>query len=84
MPKTISVLVKPASGRCNASCKYCFYKDEASLREQSDFGLMSLETAENLIAKALDFSSGGRIFLPFRAANRRLRALIFSSASWLP
>ena len=59
MPKTISVLVKPASGRCNASCKYCFYKDEASLREQSDFGLMSLETAENLIAKALDFSSGG-------------------------
>ena len=32
MPKTISVLVKPASGRCNASCKYCFYKDEASLR----------------------------------------------------
>lgn len=77
LPKTISVLVKPASGRCNASCKYCFYKDEASLREQSDFGLMSLETAENLIAKALDFSSGGRIFFTFQGGEPTLAGLDF-------
>ena len=27
----IYLLIKPASGRCNMRCRYCFYTDEAGL-----------------------------------------------------
>ena len=47
--KTISFLLKPASGSCNMRCRYCFYEDVSSHRETHDLGRMSKETASSLI-----------------------------------
>lgn len=53
----VSVMIKPASSKCNLRCKYCFYCDVAKSRVESDKGIMSFKTAENVIKKALDFGS---------------------------
>jgi uncharacterized protein len=58
----ISVLIKPASSKCNLNCKYCFYHDVATNRAVADFGFMSLETTELIIKKALQFASGYATF----------------------
>lgn len=52
----LTLLIKPASGRCNLACRYCFYRDVAARRETEDKGLMTMETAARLIDAALDFS----------------------------
>ncbi len=49
----ISILIKPASGRCNLACRYCFYHDVTEKRIVPDFGMMSPETLEVLVKKAL-------------------------------
>jgi uncharacterized protein len=58
----VSVLIKPASSKCNLSCRYCFYHDVANNRAVADFGLMSLETIEVIIRKVLQFASGYATF----------------------
>jgi uncharacterized protein len=58
----ISVLIKPASSKCNLNCKYCFYHDVASNRTVADFGFMSLRTIEIIIRKVLQFASGYATF----------------------
>ena len=40
---SITLLIKPASGSCNLSCRYCFYADEMNNRSEKTFGHMSLE-----------------------------------------
>lgn len=50
---SIHFLIKPASGRCNMRCRYCFYEDEKINRQQADLGMMSLDTAELLIRRAM-------------------------------
>ncbi|QQO08502.1 radical SAM/SPASM domain-containing protein [Breznakiella homolactica] len=52
--ETIGFLIKPASGRCNLACRYCFYRDVAENRERDDYGIMDLETARKLISRALE------------------------------
>lgn len=54
----ISVLIKPASGNCNMRCDYCFYYDAMSKREKSSYGIMSIETLEEVIRKILLYSEG--------------------------
>ena len=54
----IQLLIKPASGNCNLRCKYCFYYDEMQHRETDNYGLMSLNTLENLVKKTLEFADG--------------------------
>lgn len=54
----IHVMLKPASGLCNMSCKYCFYADEMKKREQSSYGIMTLNTLENVIRETLAFAQG--------------------------
>ena len=49
----ISLLVKPASSLCNMRCRYCFYADEAASRSQSSLGLMTRDTAAEMIRQAL-------------------------------
>ncbi len=49
----INILIKPASGACNMRCSYCFYCDEIKKREVKNYGMMSLETLENLVKKPL-------------------------------
>jgi uncharacterized protein len=58
----ISVLIKPASSKCNLNCAYCFYHDIAKNRTEADFGLMSPETIETIIRKVLQFASGNATF----------------------
>ncbi len=58
----VSVLIKPASGKCNMSCRYCFYHSLSSGRKTPDFGFMSPETIELIVCKALKFASGRATF----------------------
>lgn len=46
-------MLKPASGLCNLRCKYCFYADETSKRDVENYGIMSIETLENILKKTL-------------------------------
>jgi len=58
----LSVLIKPSSSLCNMRCAYCFYHDEAQNRHVASNGIMSDETAENLIRKAFAESDDGVLF----------------------
>ena len=58
----VSVLIKPASSKCNLKCRYCFYHDVADKRTVADFGFMSLETLEVIIEKVLRFAEGYATF----------------------
>lgn len=50
--KQVSFLIKPASSLCNLRCRYCFYADVAENREVANLGIMSGETAEELVISA--------------------------------
>ena len=58
----VNVLIKPASSLCNMHCDYCFYHDEAEKREQYSYGLMSRDTALQVIQKTLRFADGACAF----------------------
>ena len=49
----MNILIKPASSLCNLRCGYCFYHDEANSRQTQSFGMMSINTLENIVSKAL-------------------------------
>ena len=49
----VNLLIKPASGMCNMECEYCFYCDETEKRKQASYGLMSVETAENVLRRGI-------------------------------
>ena len=72
----LSVLIKPASGKCNMRCKYCFYADEMNNRSVQDFGEMSEETMEQIIIKCLDFAEDSCTF-GFQGGEPTLRGLDF-------
>lgn len=52
--KSLSLLIKPASGACNMRCRYCFYADVAANRDVRNYGMMTEETLENIVEKALN------------------------------
>ena len=56
--KSRCFLIKPASGACNMKCTYCFYRDEVSERSVKNYGMMSEETADILIKRALEETDG--------------------------
>lgn len=65
----LSIMIKPASSLCNMRCRYCFYHDVSDIRQVKSFGIMSAETAENLIKKALDFADGESIAFAFQGGE---------------
>lgn len=73
---SVSVLIKPASSACNMNCKYCFYKDEAKNRSNEFHGMMSVETAENIIKSAVEFSDEHCSFM-FQGGEPTLAGLDF-------
>ena len=75
MPQ-INMLIKPASGFCNMRCDYCFYCDVAQNRETENFGLMSRETQETLVRKALEYADGSCNFA-FQGGEPTLAGLEF-------
>ena len=54
----INLLIKPASGRCNMRCRYCFYADETARREVKDYGIMQEDTLEALVKKVRTVDGG--------------------------
>ena len=72
----INLLIKPASGSCNMRCRYCFYMDETSKREEENYGMMSLETLETVIRKALAETEGA-LDIGFQGGEPTLRGLDF-------
>ena len=58
----LNLLIKPASGRCNMRCRYCFYADETAHREVNDYGLMPEDVLEAMIRKSLAHAEGACTF----------------------
>ena len=58
----ISVLIKPASAKCNLNCEYCFYKDIAYNRKVADYGFMDAETLREIVKKVLEFADDTATF----------------------
>jgi len=89
---SVSFLIKPASGRCNLACRYCFYRDVAERRTTEDFGLMSKETAAALVRRAFELEAdvlsfgfqGGEPTLAGLPFFERFVALVRSTAAALP
>ena len=65
----ISIMIKPASGRCNLRCKYCFYHDLTKNREIADYGIMDIDTAKRIIDSAVDFAKGDNIYFTFQGGE---------------
>lgn len=74
--KTVSLIIKPASGRCNLACAYCFYEDEAGRRERPDRGVMDEAMAEIVVDRALE-SGAGRWEFGFQGGEPTLAGLDF-------
>ena len=53
----LSLLIKPASSKCNLNCTYCFYHDVSANRMVKDHGVMNDEVLEMLIKKAFEYAS---------------------------
>lgn len=73
----ISVMLKPSSSACNLKCEYCFYSSLADNRDEGFKGMMSLQTAENVIKKAFDFADGTDVFFTFQGGEPLLRGIDF-------
>jgi uncharacterized protein len=51
--KSLGLLIKPASGNCQLRCRYCFYENVTKTRQVANYGLMSPEILDLLVAKAI-------------------------------
>lgn len=65
----LSIMIKPASSLCNLRCKYCFYHNVSDIREVASFGVMTTDTADNLIKKALAFADGCSVAFAFQGGE---------------
>lgn len=74
--QSVCVMLKPASGMCNMSCEYCFYRDEARKREQEYYGFMTEQTLKNVIRKTLPHAEGS-ITYAYQGGEPTLRGLPF-------
>lgn len=73
----LSIMIKPASSLCNLRCKYCFYCNVSDIRQVKSFGIMTEDTAENLIKKAIEFSEGESVAFAFQGGEPLLAGLDF-------
>ncbi|MDE5756192.1 MAG: radical SAM protein [Clostridia bacterium] len=65
----ISIMIKPASGSCNMRCKYCFYHSLTNMREISNYGVMSISTAQRVIDCALQLANGDSVYFAFQGGE---------------
>ena len=70
------VMLKPASSQCNLHCKYCFYQDEAELRDVVSYGNMSLDTLAHVVQKICQSGDRECVFV-FQGGEPTLRGLPF-------
>lgn len=52
--KSLTIMIKPASGLCDLRCRYCFYTDEMKNRSLGCRGMMKLEILEQIIKKVAE------------------------------
>lgn len=52
--KYISLLIKPASSLCNMRCRYCFYADVSTNRNDTSMGIMQKDVMEALIMRTME------------------------------
>ena len=69
-----TILLKPVSGLCNMSCDYCFYCDEMKKRDIPSYGMMSEETLEKLIRRAMR-QARGEICFAFQGGEPTMAGL---------
>lgn len=72
----VHLLIKPASGLCNLNCRYCFYHDLMEKRETPSHGIMTEETLEAVIEKAIAFA-GRECTIAFQGGEPTLAGLDF-------
>ena len=77
MKRPVTVLIKPASSLCNMACSYCFYRDIADHREQFSYGIMSEETAAQLVRKTLALAEGGPVTYCFQGGEPLIAGIEF-------
>ncbi|MDE6551315.1 MAG: radical SAM protein [Clostridia bacterium] len=65
----VSIMIKPASMRCNMRCKYCFYHSLSSSRSVADMGLMTRDTAARVISSALELADGDSVYFAFQGGE---------------
>lgn len=56
-------MIKPVSAQCNLECSYCFYKDEASKRENCLLGVMSKDTLRAIVTRVFEYAQGLAVFV---------------------
>ena len=71
--RALNLLIKPVSSTCNLRCRYCFYADVAANRHMKNYGLMSRETAETIIRRALE--EAGQVTFGFQGGEPTLWGL---------
>lgn len=52
----LEFMIKPVSSTCNLKCEYCFYLDISKRRKVESFGTMKIETLEELVKKAFEYT----------------------------
>lgn len=52
--KSLTLLIKPSSSKCQLRCRYCFYMEESRNRGTSDYGFMTEDTMDAVIQRSLD------------------------------
>ncbi len=66
---SISVMLKPASGRCNLQCKYCFYHSLTQARGIDDYGIMDISTAKRVIDASLNYAGSESVYFTFQGGE---------------
>ena len=72
----VGLMIKPASGRCNLRCRYCFYRDEANHRKEADYGIMSESPLDRLLQRVFDYAEG-EVSVVFQGGEPTLAGLPF-------
>ncbi len=72
----LHLLIKPASGHCNLRCRYCFYYDLVEQRPAGQYGMMSEETLEAVLQKAIDYAEES-LTVAYQGGEPTLRGLDF-------
>ena len=65
----ITILIKPASGICNAVCEYCFYEDTMRHRKQINHGYMSDLEIEAILKNTLAVKKYERVLFYFQGGE---------------
>lgn len=74
--KQLSLMLKPASSLCNMRCRYCFYSDVSSLREQASFGIMPPETRKSILEHTFSqLDAGDSVTIAFQGGEPTLAGL---------